>query len=47
MLLAGDALSFLWGPPFYQDHLVPMLERVATVLDGLDTYNVLGRFGLA
>lgn len=47
LLLAGDALSFLWGPPFYQDHLAPILERFATVLDGLDTYQVLDRFGLA
>jgi hypothetical protein len=47
LLLVGDALSFLWGPPFYQDHLAPMLERFATVLDGLDTYKVLKRFGSA
>jgi len=25
LLLVGDALSCLWGPAFYQDHLVPML----------------------
>jgi hypothetical protein len=47
LLLAGDALSFLWGQPFYQDHLAPMLEQFATVLDGLNTYDVLRRFGLA
>jgi hypothetical protein len=27
LLLVGDALSCLWGPTFYQDHLVPMLRR--------------------
>jgi hypothetical protein len=39
LLLVGDALSCLWGPAFYQDHLVPMLRRYEAMLGGLMTYD--------
>jgi len=39
LLLVGDALSCLWGPAFYQDHLVPMLRRYEAMFGGLMTYD--------
>lgn len=41
LLLVGDALSTLWGPPFYAQHLSPMLRQFEPVLEGLDAYEFL------
>jgi len=46
-LLAGDASSFSGVRRSTKNDLAPMVERFATVLDGLDTYEVLRRVGLA
>ena len=46
LLIAGDALSYLFGPPFYEEHLVPILRRFEETLDALDTYDLLRRLGL-
>ena len=47
LIIGGDALSYLWGPTFYPDHLKPMLSRFEEVLTALDTYDLLRRLGLA
>jgi hypothetical protein len=46
LLLVGGALSFLWGPDFYQDHLAPMLGSFEEVLARLDTYEMLRLLGV-
>jgi hypothetical protein len=47
LLHVGDALNYLWGPPFYEEHLVPMLRRFEEVLGALDSYEFLKHLGLA
>jgi len=47
LILAGDALSFLWRPVFYREHLAPMLRRFEEVIEALDTYDLVKRLGLA
>ena len=47
LLVVGDALSALWGPPFYSDHLVPMLRQMEKLLDMLDFIEVARRIGFA
>jgi hypothetical protein len=39
LLLVGDALTRLWGPPFYTAHLVPMLRCYEEMLGGLIAYD--------
>lgn len=47
LITVGDALSFLWGPGFYQRDLAPMLRRFQEALDALDTYGLLRKLGFA
>lgn len=46
LLIVGDALSTLWGPPFYHERLVPMLGRFEQTLAGLKLYSDIRRTGL-
>lgn len=46
VLLAGDALAYLWGPAFYPEHLQPMLRSVEEMLAALDVIDVARDFGL-
>jgi len=47
LIKVGDALSLLWGPPFYRDHLTPMLERYQKMMDALEIIETARRLGLA
>jgi hypothetical protein len=45
LLLTGDALSFLWGPTFYPEHLAAVLRSFDTMLASLDSYEFVRRAG--
>lgn len=45
LLKVGDSLSRLWGPPFYRDHLVPMLRGFEEMLGSLDVIERARRLG--
>ena len=45
LTLVGDALSVLYGPPFYADQLAPMMRRFQEMMDALDVYDLARRLG--
>jgi hypothetical protein len=45
-LLVGGAIAVLYGPPFYAEHLAPMLRRMEELLAALDFIETARRLGL-
>jgi hypothetical protein len=46
LIHVGDALSQLYGPPFYRDQVMPQLRQFEEVVDTLDSYELIRRLGL-
>lgn len=45
-LLVGGSMALLYGPPFYAQHLAPMLRRMEEMLSALDFIELARRLGV-